>query len=333
MFPNSSTTTTNANNEAYSSPEEEEEEEEEEVEGRDANDDRENAAEEDNVGEGGEEEEEEEDDPSDRSASSSSSTSSNASPTLHRSASYLLSQTHPFSPPFYNRPPTPLPPSPSLTSLLRPAFTSTVSTPAASRPTTPDDTSDPEPYTLTNDGEVAVAAASARPPIPPATPRVPTYEYYGFVLYLGSSLGFLMYLLWSYLPSPFLHRLGIYYYPNRWWSLAIPAWLVMLVAYIYVALAAYNTRYLTLPLNSVECLVDEQGKIAVLGRDERRRDDEGEEKRRWDWRESVWNRATDAVMDVPVGGLCEILYGVDSEGERGEGWDDELEEQCAAHDE
>ncbi|KAG0647836.1 hypothetical protein D0Z07_6069 [Hyphodiscus hymeniophilus] len=36
-----------------------------------------------------------------------------------------------FAPPFYNRPPTPLPPSPSLTSLLRP-----------SRPTTPDSSAD-----------------------------------------------------------------------------------------------------------------------------------------------------------------------------------------------
>lgn len=42
-----------------------------------------------------------------------------------------------FAPPFYNRPPTPLPPSPSLTSLLRPTFST-----QASRPTTPDPSSD-----------------------------------------------------------------------------------------------------------------------------------------------------------------------------------------------
>lgn len=27
-----------------------------------------------------------------------------------------------------------------------------------------------------------------------------------------------------------------------------------------------------------------------------------------DWR-TLWNEGTDAVMDVPVGGVCEILYG------------------------
>jgi phosphatidylinositol N-acetylglucosaminyltransferase subunit P len=211
-----------------------------------------------------------------------------------------------FAPPFYNRPPTPLPPSPSLTSLLRP-----------SRPTTPDSSD--------ND----LSPSGARHPVPHASPVVPTYEYYGFVLYLFSSLTFLIYLLWSYLPSPFLHALSIYYYPNRWWSLAIPSFLVMSLVYMYVALASYNTGYLTLPLASIETIVDEAANIAGL-------DGKGTMKRSYtkgngkgrpmrevretkaarpkmetgkrDWR-SLWSEGTDAVMDVPLGGVCEVLYG------------------------
>ncbi|ROV93398.1 hypothetical protein VMCG_08394 [Cytospora schulzeri] len=228
------------------------------------------------------------------------------------------SQMLSFGPPYYGRPPTPLPPSPSLTSLLRP-----------SRPTTPDASDD--------------EGLNSAEPVPRASPKVPTYEYYGFVLYLFSSLVFLIYLLWSYLPSPFLHVLGIYYYPNRWWSLAIPSFLVMLLVYIYVALALYNTEYLTLPLNSLETIVDDAGKIAVVdgrGRivtsEERRRNLEREREReemrglrggnshhqrKWsgngngvfrergvDWGE-CWNEGTDAVMDVPLAGVCEVLYG------------------------
>lgn len=228
------------------------------------------------------------------------------------------SQMLSFGPPYYGRPPTPLPPSPSLTSLLRP-----------SRPTTPDASDD--------------EGLNSAEPVPRASPKVPTYEYYGFVLYLFSSLVFLIYLLWSYLPSPFLHVLGIYYYPNRWWSLAIPSFLVMLLVYIFVALALYNTEYLTLPLNNLETIVDDAGKIAVVdgkGRivtsEERRKNLEREREREgqrgrahqrktsWngypfsrdrevDWRE-CWNEGTDAVMDVPLAGVCEILYG----GSRGE---------------
>ncbi|XXH03047.1 NuA4 histone acetyltransferase subunit [Hypoxylon texense] len=194
-------------------------------------------------------------------------------------------QTNYFAPPFYGRPPTPLPPSPSLTSLLRP-----------SRPTTPD----------ASDDELE--------PVPRASPKVPTYEYYGFVLYLFSTLTFLIYLLWAYLPSPFLHALGIYYYPNRWWALAIPAWLVMLIVFIYVALASYNTEILTLPLHSIETIVDEAAKVATVDGTGKIRLGASwkpiseKEAKQIDWK-NVWNEGTDAVMDVPLSGVNEVLYG------------------------
>ncbi|KAK1829490.1 PIG-P-domain-containing protein [Podospora conica] len=233
-----------------------------------------------------------------------------------------FSQHHHFAPPFYGRPPTPLPPSPSLTSLLRP-----------SRPTTPDQSDDDVNgggITDTGGGGNA-SSVPHHPPLPRASPKVPTYEYYGFVLYLFSSLCFLIYLLWSYLPSPFLHALGIDYYPNRWWSLAIPSFLVMSYVYIYVALAAYNVEILTLGLGSLETVVDEAAKVAVVdgkgrirGRG-RRRGDRGlvGPGGGLDWRR-VWNEGTDAVMDVPLAGVCEVLYGYggggvdDGEGDGGD---------------
>ncbi|KAF1947148.1 PIG-P-domain-containing protein [Clathrospora elynae] len=245
-------------------------------------------------------------------------------------------------PPFYNRPPTPLPPSPSLTSLLRPAFSA-----ATSRPTTPE-SSDVEISTRAGSHTHGTStptnlANSARhaPTVPRASPKVPTYEYYGFALYLGSSAAFLMYILWAYVPAPMLHQMGIHYYPNRWWALAVPCWLVVLVIYIYVALASYNTRYLTLPLSSCENLVDECAQIAVVDRktgtivrdpvlvtDKLHEKDMEKGTRAGalpsrkssfstyqfsassdvDWK-SFWSTGTDAVMDVPIGGVCEILYG------------------------
>lgn len=265
----------------------------------------------------------------------------------------------PLYPPFYNRPPTPLPPSPSLTSLLRPPSLLNRST-TSTRPTTPDSSDVETP----NDTEAAVAHSARKAhPLPPTSPKVPTYEYYGFVLYLASSVVFLMYIFWSYLPSPFLHALGITYYPNRWWSLAIPAWIVMMLIYIYVALACWNVEYLTLGLQRLETIVDEAGNVAILDengrikhggskrvewevaerkksektggawnkkgkgssrkKDSRRKQRDDDESRRYGymgdvyggrvasgltWRQ-VWNEGTDAVMDVPLGGVCEVLYG------------------------
>lgn len=36
----------------------------------------------------------------------------------------------------------------------------------------------------------------------------------------------------------------------------------------------------------------------------------GPQKRKIDWKD-IWSEGTDAVMDVPVGGVCEVLYGQD----------------------
>lgn len=127
----------------------------------------------------------------------------------------------------------------------------------------------------------------------------------------------------------------------------------MLVIYIYVALASYNTGYLTLGMGSLECMVDEAANVAVVDgegklvqrdqasgqrREERKggkKDKEGERggKKKGrsrhssvttdpgvgvgkdvDWR-ALWAEGTDAVMDIPVGGVCEILYGQHSEDE------------------
>lgn len=97
----------------------------------------------------------------------------------------------------------------------------------------------------------------------------------------------------------------------------------MCIIYIYVALALYNVEYLTLPMSSVENIVDEAAQVAVVdakgrirrkGRGGRER---GEEMMgRLEWR-ALWSEGTDAVMDVPVGGVCEILYGAGMEGESG----------------
>ena len=239
-----------------------------------------------------EEEEEEEEDTntatfgSDSNASTSSDGEGSPPRPLHQNY---------FAPPYYGRPPTPLPPSPSLTSLLRP-----------SRPTTPD------------------ASDDDLEPISRAAPQVPTYEYYGFVLYLFSSLTFLVYLLWSFLPAPFLHALGITYYPDRWWSLAVPAFGVMSLVYIYVALASYNTEILTPALDAVETIVDDAAQIATIDSRGRVKDGNRRTKSKGNvlgghanWR-AMWSEGTDAVMDIPLAGVCEVLYGAGSASDDGD---------------
>ena len=98
----------------------------------------------------------------------------------------------------------------------------------------------------------------------------------------------------------------------------------MLLVWIYVALASYNTGYLTLGLESIETIIDDAADVATHERQAARsgKTRKGLE-RVWDRRDSsgvgmfgetkdwkaFWSTGTDAVMDVPLGGVCEVLYG------------------------
>ena len=87
--------------------------------------------------------------------------------------------------------------------------------------------------------------------------------------------------------------------------------------YIYVALASYNTGYLTLSMDSIETIIDDAANVATIDAKGRMRSgfkQEGKKMERpggtvKEWKE-VWSHGTDAVMDVPLGGVCEVLYGV-----------------------
>jgi phosphatidylinositol glycan class P protein len=86
----------------------------------------------------------------------------------------------------------------------------------------------------------------------------------------------------------------------------------MLLVYIYVALASYNTGYLTLPLSSIETIIDDAASVATLDGKGRKLSSQKKRERAdltlKDWK-AVWSQGTDAVMDVPLGGVCEVLYG------------------------
>lgn len=88
----------------------------------------------------------------------------------------------------------------------------------------------------------------------------------------------------------------------------------MLLVYIYVALASYNTGYLTLALSSIETIIDDAANVAIVdgkwraSTAGRRRVRAGDHVDVREWK-GIWSQGTDAVMDVPLGGVCEVLYG------------------------
>ncbi|CAG8589437.1 5980_t:CDS:10 [Ambispora leptoticha] len=95
---------------------------------------------------------------------------------------------------------------------------------------------------------------------PTTLTKTPTYEYYGFVLYLASFIAFVIYLLWAYLPDEALISLGITYYPSRYWALALPVWTFVLILFIYIAFVSINFLN-TAPLDSFNTVTDDHANV------------------------------------------------------------------------
>ncbi|GAA5977818.1 hypothetical protein JCM11641_006082 [Rhodosporidiobolus odoratus] len=154
-------------------------------------------------------------------------------------------------PPHYGRPERPSSPE-VIATLLRPVFDS-LSRPSSPARRLPESIlSAAHPPTRTSaDVEPATPSASSLPAhFPPREPTdpAPTVESQGFVLYVGSLVAYIIYILWAFLPGSWLEWAGVGWYPSQEWAILFPAWVVMLVAFTYSSyffLNMFNTPALS----------------------------------------------------------------------------------------
>ncbi|KAG2735758.1 hypothetical protein G9P44_001972 [Scheffersomyces stipitis] len=126
-------------------------------------------------------------------------------------------------------------------------------------------------------------------------------EYKGFFVYVLSAFFLTSWIAWALLPERFLNDyLSIYYYPDKYWSLAVPSYSLMLMVYIYAALALYNTEVLTLPLDDVRNFVDDHSVFPGS-------DNTKQEERIAAAVEYV-HKAPSGVWDLPITLVNEVLY-------------------------
>ncbi|KAL4854989.1 Phosphatidylinositol N-acetylglucosaminyltransferase subunit P [Chlorella vulgaris] len=62
---------------------------------------------------------------------------------------------------------------------------------------------------------------------------VGTAEVYGFVGWISSSVAYVIYMLWAYVPASVLEAHGVTYYPSKHWAVAVPAWVCVTVVFVY----------------------------------------------------------------------------------------------------
>lgn len=118
------------------------------------------------------------------------------------------------------------------------------------------------PLSLSRDG-TSVSLRDAVQTTGPKQGAKPT-EVYGFVGAISTLVGFMVFMIWAYLPEPWLHTMGITYYPNRYWAMAIPAYVMIAIFFVVTFYTSLNYMA-TPPPYSLNTLFDEYTRSPITG--------------------------------------------------------------------
>ncbi|KAI4332144.1 hypothetical protein L6164_017077 [Bauhinia variegata] len=69
-------------------------------------------------------------------------------------------------------------------------------------------------------------------------------EVYGFVGSITVVVASVVFFVWAYVPDSWLHSIGVFYYPSRYWALAVPTYVmvtIVLMLGFYVGLNFMST--------------------------------------------------------------------------------------------
>lgn len=84
-------------------------------------------------------------------------------------------------------------------------------------------------------------------------------EVYGFVGSITTIVATAMFFIWAYVPEHWLHSIGIFYYPSRYWAIAVPTYCMVIIV---LGLAFYiGLNFLATPSpTSLNVIFDEHSR-------------------------------------------------------------------------
>lgn len=118
-----------------------------------------------------------------------------------------------------------------------------------------------------------------------------TSEVYGFVGTITTVIATVIYLVWAYTPEPWLHSLGITYYPSKYWALAVPTFAMVTVVLVIVFYIGLNFM-ITPPPTSFNTMFDEYSREPSKFVPE-----EGEE------------QPIEPISDIDIGHVNDLMFG------------------------
>lgn len=84
----------------------------------------------------------------------------------------------------------------------------------------------------------------------------PARGIYGFALFLACILGSTTYIIWAWVPDDVLHSMGLTYWPDKYWAVAIPMYFFLAVLHFFIFVFGYNKIVVDPVFDSVEEVVD-----------------------------------------------------------------------------
>lgn len=110
----------------------------------------------------------------------------------------------------------------------------------------------------------------------------------GFVLYLGSSVMFVVYLVWAIVPDPILHYFGLTYLPQKYWAIGVPIY-AMTCVFVLVLFFYPCANMLLIPCRDSENVVTDSFALS-------------------DKESCVLPGGIPPACDIPMSLVCQMLY-------------------------
>ncbi|XP_047336546.1 phosphatidylinositol N-acetylglucosaminyltransferase subunit P [Impatiens glandulifera] len=98
-------------------------------------------------------------------------------------------------------------------------------------------------------------------------------EVYGFVGAISTVVATVIFLIWAYLPEHWLHSVGIFYYPSRYWALVVPTYTMVTIALAILFYIGLNFMATPSP-TSLTTIFDDYSRDALNSSDLSMEDDE-----------------------------------------------------------
>ncbi|CAI0374429.1 unnamed protein product [Linum tenue] len=121
-------------------------------------------------------------------------------------------------------------------------------------------------------------------------------EVYGFVGSITTIVATVIFLAWAYVPEPWLHSIGISYYPNRYWALAVPTYCMVAIVLglaFYIGLnfiSTPSTTSMTMVFDEFTREAAEDVKLAAPG-------------------DQQQQEAIKPISDIPVYKINDLMFG------------------------